>query len=767
MCKKEQNTEATAAAAAKAKAKSVNDGVQMILLDGNGELSRTGQTAEAAAGQREKGYKSIIRLEGLGCASCAATMETEINKLAGVESAAIDFVHQKLYLQTDLKANLTRLMAKIEGIVKKIEPDVLVKMDADADSDANANINADTADFVRHDQVQLGRLILGGALFAAALVLSLPQWLELTLYLVSYAIVGGGVVFRALKDIVRGQVFSEHFLMSVATIGAFLIGEYPEGVAVMLFYLVGEMFQDRAIDRSRKSIAALMDIKPDYANRQVGSELIKVSPEKVNIGDLIVIKPGEKVPLDGQVRTGQSWVDTSALTGESRPRELKPGSEILSGFINQSGVLTVEVTKPFGESTVSKILDLVQNARHRKASAENFITKFARYYTPAVVLCALTLALLPPLLIEGAVFADWTYRALVFLVVSCPCALVISIPLGFFGGLGGASKRGVLIKGGNYLEALNQVEAAVFDKTGTLTKGVFKVTGINPQKGFTEAELLEYAAYAESHSSHPIALSIINAYRGLMDLKRLEKYTEIAGQGVQVRLNGQEVWVGNARLMASGNIECQYNEAETLGTVVHVAVDQKYAGHLVISDEAKADAALAIKELKSLGIKNIVMLTGDLKRIGAKLGQQLGFDTVYAELLPTDKVEKLEWLMERKKSPKGKIVYVGDGINDAPVLARADIGIAMGGLGSDAAIEAADIVIMNDEPSKLAAAIKIARKTRRIVYQNIFFALGVKAVFLILGAMGIATMWEAVFGDVGVALIAIFNAMRVMNTDGF
>lgn len=765
MCKKEQNTEATATAAAKAKAKSVNDGVQMILLDGKGELSRTGQTAEAAAGQREKGYKSIIRLEGLGCASCAATMETEINKLAGVESAAIDFVHQKLYLQTDLKANLTRLMAKIEDIVKKIEPDVLVKMDADADSDAN--INADTADFVRHDQVKLGRLILGGALFVAALVLSLPQWLELTLYLVSYAIVGGGVVFRALKGIVRGQVFSEHFLMSVATIGAFLIGEYPEGVAVMLFYLAGEMFQDRAIDRSRKSIAALMDIKPDYANLQVGSELIKVSPEKVNIGDLIVIKPGEKVPLDGQVRTGQSWVDTSALTGESRPRELKPGSEILSGFINQSGVLTVEVTKPFGESTVSKILDLVQNTRHRKASAENFITKFARYYTPAVVLCALTLALLPPLLIEGAVFADWTYRALVFLVVSCPCALVISIPLGFFGGLGGASKRGILIKGGNYLEALNQVEAVVFDKTGTLTKGVFKVTGINPQKGFTEAELLEYAAYAESHSSHPIALSIINAYRGLMDLKRLEKYTEIAGQGVQVRLNGQEVWVGNARLMASGNIECQYNEAETLGTVVHVAVDQKYAGHLVISDEAKADAALAIKELKSLGIKNIVMLTGDLKRIGAKLGKQLGFDTVYAELLPTDKVEKLEWLMERKKSPKGKIVYVGDGINDAPVLARADIGIAMGGLGSDAAIEAADIVIMNDEPSKLAAAIKIARKTRRIVYQNIFFALGVKAVFLILGAMGIATMWEAVFGDVGVALIAIFNAMRVMNTDGF
>ncbi len=748
MFKKEQNTEAAAAA----KAKSVNDGAQMILLDGKGELSGAGQTAEAAAGQREKGYKSIIRLEGLGCANCAVLIEKEINKLAGVESAAIDFVHQKLYLQTDLKANLTRLMAKIEDIVKKIEPGAQVIMDADAD-------------FERHDQVPTGRLILGGALFIAALALSLPQWLELTLYFISYAIVGGGVVFRALKGIVRGQIFSEHFLMSVATIGAFLVGEYPEGVAVMLFYLVGEMFQDRAIDRSRKSIAALLDIKPDYANRQVGSELEKVSPEKVKTGDLIIIKPGEKVPLDGKVRTGQSWVDTSALTGESRPRELKPGNEILSGFINQSGVLTVEVTKPFGESTVSKILDLVQNARHRKASAENFITKFARYYTPAVVFCALALALIPPLFIEGAVFADWTYRSLVFLVISCPCALVISIPLGFFGGLGGASKQGILIKGGNYLEALNQVETVVFDKTGTLTEGVFKVTGVNPQNGFTPTELLEYAAYAESHSSHPIALSIINAYHSLIDLKRIEKYTEIAGQGVQVRLNGQEVWVGNTRLMASGNIQCRYNEAETPGTVVHVAVNQKYAGHLIISDEVKADADLAIKELKSLGINNIVMLTGDLKRIGAKLGKQLGFDTVYAELLPTDKVEILEWLMERKRSPKGKIVYVGDGINDAPVLARADIGIAMGGLGSDAAIEAADIVFMNDEPSKLAAAIKIARKTRRVVYQNIFFALGVKAVLLGLGAMGIATMWEAVFGDVGVALIAIFNAMRVMNTD--
>ncbi len=608
---------------------------------------------------------------------------------------------------------------------------------------------------------QITRLIIGGALFAVGIIFDFQSWLELTIFIISYIIVGGEVVLRAIKGIVRGQVFSEHFLMSVATIGAFFVGEYPEGVAVMLFYLLGELFQDMAVGRSRKSISSLMNIRPDYANLKAGDELKKVSPEDVNVGDIIVIKPGEKVPLDGKVIEGISMVDTSALTGESLPRELEPGKTALSGFINKNGVLTVEVTKDYGESTVSRILDLVQNAGSRKAPTEQFITKFARYYTPIVVFGALALAIIPPLIIQGATFSEWIYRALLFLVISCPCALVISIPLGFFGGIGGASKRGILVKGSNYLEALNNVETIVFDKTGTLTKGVFKVTGINPQPGYRGEELIEYAAYAEGYSNHPIALSIISAYKEEIDKDRIENYQEIAGHGIKVDVNGKEVLAGNSRLMYSENIE--YKDVETLGTVVHVAINREYAGNIVISDEVKEDSAHAIEELNSLGIRKTVMLTGDLKSVGDTIGKQLGLDEVYSELLPADKVDKLESL-DNQKSSKGKLVFVGDGINDAPVLARADIGIAMGGLGSDAAIEAADIVIMTDEPSKIATAIKIAKRTRMIVYQNIAFALGAKAIFLVLGAFGVATMWEAVFADVGVAILAIFNAMRVMNT---
>ena len=583
---------------------------------------------------------------------------------------------------------------------------------------------------------------------------------ELAIFLTSYLIVGYSVVLRAVKGIIRGQVFSENFLMTIATIGAFFVGEYPEGVAVMLFYLVGELFQDVAVNRSRRSISALMNIRPDYANLKIGDGTQKVSPEDVRIGDIIIVKPGEKVPLDGKVLTGTSMVDTSALTGESLPRELMPGSDALSGFINQNGVLTVEVRKTFGESTVSKILDLVQNAGSRKAPTENFISKFARYYTPAVVFGALAVAVIPPLLIQGATFSEWIYRALIFLVISCPCALVISIPLGFFGGIGGASKRGILVKGSNYLEALNDVDTVIFDKTGTLTQGVFKVTAIEPRT-LSKERLLEVAALTESYSTHPIALSIARAYGKLLDQSRVHDVQEVAGQGISAKVDGQRVLAGNTRLMEQNGIA--FPMVDSLGSVVHMSIDGAYAGYLVISDEVKKDAAEAIRALRAAGVRKIAMLTGDLKLVGDQIGRDLGIDEVYSELLPADKVAKLEAL-DAKKGKKGKLVFVGDGINDAPVLARADIGIAMGGLGSDAAIEAADIVIMTDEPSKIATAIKIAKKTRTIVMQNIIFALGVKGVFLMLGATGHATMWEAVFADVGVAVIAILNSMRVMNT---
>jgi len=607
---------------------------------------------------------------------------------------------------------------------------------------------------------RLWRIIIGAAVLATAVLLSLNnEWLQIALFIISYIIVGGDVVKRAVKNIFKGQVFDENFLMSIATIGAFFIGEYPEGVAVMLFYQVGELFQSYAVGKSRKSIASLMDIRPDYANVKKGDELVKVDPDEVQIGDIIVIKAGEKIPLDGKVIEGSSMIDTSALTGESVPREVEVGSDILSGCININGVITAKVTKEFGESTVSKILDLVENASSKKSNSEQFITKFARYYTPVVVIIAVFLAIIPPLVIDGATFSDWIYRALAFLVVSCPCALVISIPLSFFGGIGGASKKGVLVKGSNYLEALAETEIVVFDKTGTLTKGVFNVQEIHPE-GVSKEEILELTAHAESYSNHPISLSLKRAYSKEIDNGRISDVEEISGHGVIATVDGKKVMAGNIKLMKMMDIP--YFKGELIGTIVHVAVNNKYIGYIVIADEVKEDSAQAIKELKAANIKQTVMLTGDNKSIGSKVAKELGLDKVYAELLPADKVEKLEELFSQK-SKKGKLAFVGDGINDAPVLARADIGIAMGGLGSDAAIEAADVVIMTDEPSKIATTMKISKKTLKIAHQNIVFAIGIKIIVLILSAFGITTMWAAIFADVGVTIIAVLNAFRALN----
>ena len=700
-----------------------------------------------------KPEKKILVLDGLDCANCAAKIEKAVKNIEGVKDASVDFVTKKLTIEVLHKRELQRIVAEASIIAVKIE-DGLKVIPFEKEQPAVEEEGTNKAELIR--------LGIGALLFAVALIFKFTFYVELGVFLVSYLLIGGEVLLKAVKNILRGQVFDENFLMSLATVGAFAIQQFPEGVAVMLFYQVGELFQNLAVNHSRRSISALMDIRPDYANLKNGDSFERVSPEQVSIGDIILIKPGEKVPLDGKVIEGISTLNTAAITGESLPRDIEPGQEILSGTININGLLTVEVTREFGESTVSKILDLVQNASSNKAPTENFITKFARYYTPVVVLVALAIAVIPPLTIPGATFSDWIYRALVFLVVSCPCALVISIPLGFFGGIGGASKNGILMKGSNYLEALNNVDTVVFDKTGTLTKGVFKVTKI-----FTVAdtdvdnkELLEMAAYAESYSTHPIALSIIKEYGNIIDTQLLAEYDEISGHGIKVKLRGEEILAGNARLMNKEAIT--FPEPDEIGTIVHIAKGGKYAGYIVIADEIKDDAQSAIERLRKVGVNKLIMLTGDSKAVGDKIGKLLGLDEVYSELLPDQKVDKLE-MLEKQKTTKGKLLFVGDGINDAPVLTRADVGIAMGGLGSDAAIEAADVVIMTDEPSKIASAILIAKRTHRIVWQNIIFAFVVKGIVLILGAGGLATMWEAVFADVGVAIIAIFNAMRVLN----
>lgn len=603
------------------------------------------------------------------------------------------------------------------------------------------------------------QIIISAILFAIGLLVPFSnEWITKGIYIVAYLIVGLEIVIEAIKNIFKGEVFDEHFLMAVATIGAFAIGEFPEAVAVMLFYQIGELFQDYAVDKSKESITNLMDIRPDVAVVKRNEKLETVKPETVKIGEEIVVKPGEKIPLDGTIIDGSSMLDTSALTGESVPRSAKIGEKVLSGCINQSGVLTIKVEKEFGESTVSKILDLVENASNKKSKSENFITKFAKIYTPTVVGIAVLLAIIPPFLLNWGSFSEWLERALTFLVVSCPCALVISIPLGFFGGIGGASRKGVLIKGSNYLELLSKTDIFVFDKTGTLTEGVFEVQKINPVN-ISEEELLKIAAYAESYSNHPISASIKKAYQKEINQEIIEKTEEISGKGIISQIENKTVVIGNNKIMQEKGIE--YKESNDIGTILYIAINNKFAGSIVIADKIKEDAKQTIQGLKRNNVSKTVMLTGDKKEIAEKVAKQIEIDEVYTDLLPDQKVEKVEELM-KQKTEKGKLAFVGDGINDAPVLAISDIGIAMGGLGSDAAIEAADIVIMNDKPSKILEAIKISNKTMRIVKQNIIFAISVKILVLILGACGIATMWEAVFADVGVSFIAILNSLRAL-----
>lgn len=713
-----------------------------------------------------KSNECMLSIEGLDCPNCAAKVERKINTLEGIKEATVDFLGKKIVVLAD-EISENELVELIQTEVDKIEDGVKVFVPK-VQAGESSSEEEDTGKIKK-------KLLIGGILFVLGIFVPKTLFIpKLAVFLVSYLVIGGDVLLSAFKNILNGQVFDENFLMAIATIGAFAIGEYPEGVAVMLFYQLGELLQGIAVNNSRKSIVSLMDIRPDYANIKVGEGIKKVSPEEIKVGEIIVVKPGEKVPLDGKIVKGVSTFDTSALTGESLPREAKAGDDVLSGFINKNGLIEIQVAKIFSESTVSKILYLMENAGSKKSKTENFITKFARYYTPAVVITALIVAIFPPLLIQGATFSDWIYRALIFLVVSCPCALVISIPLGFFGGIGGASRHGILIKGTNYLEVLNNLESVVMDKTGTLTKGIFKVTEVNVKNNIkindfennktelTKPLLLKYAAHIEKFSNHPIAQSIVAEYENSVskvDENVVKDFEEISGFGIKVNINNHQFLAGNSKLMNLENIT--FDKKENLGTAIYLAADGKYIGNILISDEVKEDSARAIKGMKKNGVKEIVMLTGDNEAIGKNIAEKLGIDKVFTELLPNEKVEKLEEIY-KTKSEKGKVAFVGDGINDAPVLARADLGIAMGGAGSDAAIEAADVVIMNDEPSKIVTAIKIAKKTKEIVWQNITVAFAIKIVVMALGLFGDATMWEAVFADVGVALLAVLNATRVL-----
>ena len=706
-------------------------------------------------------YTELI-LKGLDCPNCGGIIERSTQKMAGVKSAELNLLKQQMKIEFADDADTDGIIAKITDLVASLEPDVKVSVMREETAAAPKTEELKEDNSFRNAVI---KLVVAAVIYIVAILWQRFQGnnaLTLVLFAAALLAAGGEVILTACKNISKGRVFDENFLMSLATIGAFGISDYKEGVAVMLFYQVGELFQSYAVGKSRKSISSLMDIRPDYANLKIGGEYCRVSPVEVKIGDYIQVKVGEKIPLDGVVVKGSSMVDTSALTGESVPRDVKEGSEVLSGCINLNGVLELQVTKNFGESTVMQILDMVENATSKKSKPENFITRFARYYTPVVVICAVLLAVIPPLFVPGQAFTDWLYRALVFLVVSCPCALVISVPLGFFGGIGGASKAGVLVKGSNYLENLSKTDTIVFDKTGTLTKGVFEVNDIFCAKGDGKT-VVDYAAHAESLSSHPIAVSLRNAladYKIPLDKSRVDDVKELAGYGISAVIDGKTVLVGNERLMKEKNIA--YTVHEKVGTTVFVAVDGEFYGQIVISDKLKDDAKAAVDGLHKAGIKRLIMLTGDNKEVAEAVSGQLGLDGYHAQLLPGDKVKKVEELLHQEKGDS-KLVFVGDGINDAPVLARADIGIAMGGLGSDAAIEAADVVLMNDEPSKILAAIKISKHTLAIVRQNIVFALAVKFIVLILAALGIASMWLAVFADVGVAVIAILNAMRALS----
>ena len=714
-------------------------------------------------------------LEGIDCANCASKIENGVSKIAGVTNSNANYMTKTLSFDVD-KQKEKNILPIIKLKINKLEPDVTLLSKSDKLPIGKNGLptaeNKETSQLEEphhpheHSHVEsnvkktISRLVISLVLLLVANFVPMNELLSLGLFVVAYLVAGYDVVWRAIKNMFNGQLFDENFLMTIATISAFYIQEYPEAVAVMLFYQVGEIFQGVAVNRSRRSIADLMDIRPDYANLKLADGNTKsVAPDTIRVGDTIVIRPGEKVPLDGKIVTGTTSMDTSALTGESVPRSVAVKDSVLSGFINKNGLIEVEVEKLFSESTVTKILDLVENASSRKAPTENFITKFARYYTPAVVIMALILAIIPPLVFPGATFNEWIYRASIFLVISCPCALVVSIPVGFFGGIGSASQKGILVKGSNFLEGLNDIKYVIMDKTGTLTKGKFEITDIQPENGWNKHQLLELAAYAETHSSHPIAESIKEKYEEKIDENRITEYNDISGHGIQVKVDGKEVLAGNAKLMQEFNIS--FRESKEIGTIIYLAVAKKYAGHILIADAIKEDAAAGIALMKEKGVEHVIMLTGDSKAVGEAVAKKLGIDEFYSELLPQDKVEKMEEIMARK-GPKEKVAFVGDGINDTPVLARSDIGIAMGGLGSDAAIEAADIVIMDDKPSKIGTVMQVAKDTRIIVWQNIVLALAVKGFFLILGAFGFATMWEAVFADVGVTVIAILNAMRVL-----
>lgn len=689
-----------------------------------------------------------LYVKNLDCANCANKIEAYVRKMDNIRDASMNFSQGVLFVELQDASRSEDTIKAIMAVIPTLEDGVTVELEKTTEEEKPSRM---------FSFQENARLYLGILLFAAAVVLEAQSW-SVWLFLAAYVMAGGKVVYIALRNILKGEVFDENFLMSVATIGALAIGSYEEAVAVMIFYEIGEMFQSYAVNRSRKSISSLMNIRADYANLWKDGKEIRVSPEAVGLHDLIVIKPGERVPLDGVIVEGTSSLDTSALTGESLPRDVGVQDEVLAGVVNLSGVLKVEVSKEYGESTVSRILELVENASSKKAPMEKFITRFAKVYTPTVVFLAIALVVLPMLFIPDAVFADWLYRALTFLVVSCPCALVISVPLGMFAGIGAASKSGILIKGGNYLEALKDIDTVVFDKTGTLTKGVFTVTQIHAIQR-SEDELLEMAAYAENYSTHPIALSIRKAYAKTIDAERLSRYEEVAGNGIHVQLDQHELLVGNYKLMQANGIT--YEENDALGTIVHIAVDGTYEGYIVIDDEIKETSKEAIASLKSSGVKKCVMLSGDRYKVGEHVASVLGLDEVHMQLLPADKVEKVEELLQQE-SEHGKLAFVGDGINDAPVLARADIGVAMGGIGSDAAIEAADVVLMKDDPSALSTAIRIAGKTMQILWQNIVFSLGIKVVILILTAFGMANMWMGVFADVGVTLIAILNSMRAL-----
>ena len=693
--------------------------------------------------------KKVYRLNGLDCPNCAVKLEEEIKKIDEIDNVVVDFM--KLTVILDFSADEKKVLSKVKRVIHQLEPDIVLE-----ETILEENLRGERI-----------RFVIGLAFFVLAMVLSrfhlFSQGISFCCFVFSYLITGGEVVWKAFRNIRTGKFFDENFLMSIATIGAFLIGEYPEAVAVILFYQLGEFFQKYAVNHSRKSIANLMDIRADYANVEQKGDIIRKAPDEVNVGEVIVIKPGEKVPLDGIVQEGISFIDTKALTGEAIPRKVMVGDTILSGCVNQDGLLKVKVTCEYQESTVNKILNLIENASSRKSKSENFITKFAKYYTPIVVGAAFVLAIIPPLLFSEARFSTWIYRALSFLVVSCPCALVISVPLSFFGGIGATAKAGILVKGSNYLEALSKIDTMVFDKTGTLTEGVFEVQLIQ-SIGISEKELLKYVAYAESFSSHPIAVSIRNFYGKDIEQNKVTEVKELAGFGIVACVSNKEILVGNEKLMVKNKIKIQ--KSDEIGTILYVAMDKKYVGYIVIADKIKKNTFNTLKTLKKIGIHKLVMLTGDKIEIGEAVANELKMDAVYAGLLPNQKVEKLEELLQ-ERSPDQLVAFVGDGMNDAAALALCDVGIAMGGMGSDAAIEAADVVIMTDDPFLIVEAISISRKTLRTVRQNVWLAIVIKISVLIFSALGISTMWMAVFADVGVTVLAVLNALRLLKIKSF